>query len=308
MSAIIRNGFWNSLSNGLLAAAIAALAAGGEVRGQDVPSKPATFELKVPPEATLYVDNRPLSAASSSAVRTFRTPPLTPTQWHSYEFRVVLTRGDREFSEKQRVYFAAGDTVKRSFLNLLNDADYKMYPRQFQIPTELRIHDLRKQDEVRGFLQRDKSKRVLSDLSPAESASLEVRDALLTQVTEMDPLEIAPGAISDVTYDRMEIDLLKVSVEVRQSSQSYSTKTGRITIREADRYTCMYRQIKGDWMMEKYWSVKGDAIGDALLRWESALAANPAPINSPSTPVAPGVAPGAPVRARALLARTSLLP
>lgn len=76
----------------------------------------------------------------------------------------------------------------------------------------------------------------------------------------------------------MEADLLKVAVEVRHSSKSYSTQTGKITVREADRYYCTFRKINGDWVMEKYWSLKSDTIGDAIMRWEATLATNPAPL------------------------------
>lgn len=171
-------------------AAAIALGACNQVRGQE-----ATFSFNVPPEATLYVDNQPTTAKSTGAsgMRQFRTPSLPKGQWLFYDFRVVFYRGDREFSEKHRIYFVAGAHIKRSFMNMLNDADFKTYPRQFQIPAEMRVHDLRKLEEIRSFLEREKSKRVLGSLLAVDAARLDDRDKILTAVTEMDPIDIHPG-------------------------------------------------------------------------------------------------------------------
>lgn len=69
----------------------------------------ATITVKLPPGATLYVDNR--ASPSTEPVRQFTTPPLPRGQEYAYLMKAEVVRDGRPESVMQRVQFRAGERL-----------------------------------------------------------------------------------------------------------------------------------------------------------------------------------------------------
>ncbi|MEI7683551.1 MAG: TIGR03000 domain-containing protein [Planctomycetota bacterium] len=242
-------------------------------KDQSCLAQPAVFTFIVPPDAKVFVDRNPTTATSDT--RAFRTGPLNKGRMYYYDVLVTLQRGDQEFTYKERVDFYAGDRIQRSFLTILDDAESKSYPRKFQIVRELRILDERNQQDVLSFIDSDRSNRILAELGVQEIARLDVRDRILGDVAQRPPLDLDANTVSDVTYERVGLERLKVVLEVHNSSKQFANALGRFAVRDTVRYHCTYRKMGADWALERYSSTMGDAFGDYLRRWENGLAMQP---------------------------------
>ncbi len=78
----------------------------------------ATLIVKLPPQARLYVNERPL-APSPQTVRQFQTPPLPTHQEFAYLLRVEIDRPGGPETLTQRVAFRAGERVEVDFAGSL---------------------------------------------------------------------------------------------------------------------------------------------------------------------------------------------
>jgi uncharacterized protein (TIGR03000 family) len=77
-------------------------------------ASPAVLTVEVPAGASLYINGRLMR--TSSARRTFDTPPLEPGRAYSYLLRAEVVRGGRRVSETRRVEVRAGAVTSASFL------------------------------------------------------------------------------------------------------------------------------------------------------------------------------------------------
>jgi uncharacterized protein (TIGR03000 family) len=77
----------------------------------------ANITIELPVNATLYVDGRPTAATGS--VRQFHTPELPAGQPFYYDMRAEVEVGGRTVVEEIKVVVRAGDTLTRSFGQLL---------------------------------------------------------------------------------------------------------------------------------------------------------------------------------------------
>jgi uncharacterized protein (TIGR03000 family) len=75
------------------------------------PTASATLIVKLPPGATLYVNDQPLPP-NSQTVRRFRTPPLPVGQEYAYLLRVEYNRNGQRESLTQKVPFRPGEQVE----------------------------------------------------------------------------------------------------------------------------------------------------------------------------------------------------
>ncbi len=84
--------------------------------GSTVSSR-ATVIVKLPADAKLFAEGRPLTL--TSAERSFVTPELPTGREYSYTFRVEYERGGRTLSETQKVNVQAGKTANLEFNDLV---------------------------------------------------------------------------------------------------------------------------------------------------------------------------------------------
>jgi uncharacterized protein (TIGR03000 family) len=86
----------------------------------DVPSRPAaeraTITVKLPPGATLYVDER--RSPSQESVRSFSTPPLPAGREFAYLIKAEVVRNGQPETFSQKVPFRAGERVVVDFTSL----------------------------------------------------------------------------------------------------------------------------------------------------------------------------------------------
>ncbi len=80
-------------------------------------AKRAKLIVKMPDDAKLYVDGKPISV---SAQKTFRTPELKKGQAYYYEFRAEVVRDGKPISETRRVIVKAGAVIRADFSSLGN--------------------------------------------------------------------------------------------------------------------------------------------------------------------------------------------
>jgi uncharacterized protein (TIGR03000 family) len=73
------------------------------------PAQPASITVKLPPGATLYVDDR--KNLSADLVRKFTTPPLPHGRDFAYLFKVEVVRNGMPESVTQKVTFKAGEQL-----------------------------------------------------------------------------------------------------------------------------------------------------------------------------------------------------
>ena len=73
----------------------------------------ATITVKLPPGATLFVDDR--KSPSSEPVRQFSTPPLPTGRDFSYLMRAEIVRNGQTETFTQKVPFRAGERVDVDF-------------------------------------------------------------------------------------------------------------------------------------------------------------------------------------------------
>ena len=92
--------------------------------GADAPGSPsptptsdrATITVKLPPGATLYVDDR--KSPSAEPVRQFSTPPLPAGREFAYLLKAEVVRDGRPESLIQKVPFRAGERVTVDFTGI----------------------------------------------------------------------------------------------------------------------------------------------------------------------------------------------
>ena len=70
---------------------------------------PASITVKLPPGATLYVDDR--KNLSTETVRRFTTPPLPAGREFGYLFKVEINKNGLPETVTQKVAFRAGEQV-----------------------------------------------------------------------------------------------------------------------------------------------------------------------------------------------------
>jgi uncharacterized protein (TIGR03000 family) len=75
-----------------------------------------TITVKLPPGATLYVDDR--KSPSTSAVRQFSTPPLPVGREYAYLLRAEVVRNGQTETFTQKVPFRAGEKVEVDFTSI----------------------------------------------------------------------------------------------------------------------------------------------------------------------------------------------
>ena len=77
----------------------------------------ANLKFRLPAEAALFVDGRPVAGAG--AERTFFTPPLEAGQKYFYDVRAEVRVGGQVVTEEKRVIVTAGVELTESFPKLL---------------------------------------------------------------------------------------------------------------------------------------------------------------------------------------------
>jgi uncharacterized protein (TIGR03000 family) len=82
----------------------------------DAPSARATIVVKLPPGATLYVDDR--KSPSAEPVRNLTTPMLPPNREYAYLLKAEVMREGRPETLTQKVPFRAGERVEVDFTAL----------------------------------------------------------------------------------------------------------------------------------------------------------------------------------------------
>jgi uncharacterized protein (TIGR03000 family) len=95
-----------------------------EPTGSEPPIRPApaggaeraTITVKLPPGATLYVDDR--RSPSQEPVRSFSTPPLPPGREFAYLIKAEVLRNGQPETFAQKVPFRAGERVVVDFTSL----------------------------------------------------------------------------------------------------------------------------------------------------------------------------------------------
>ena len=80
------------------------------------PSERATITVKLPPGATLYVDDR--KSPSQEPVRQFATPPLPAGREFAYLIKAEMMRDGRPETLTQKVPFRAGERITVDFTSL----------------------------------------------------------------------------------------------------------------------------------------------------------------------------------------------
>ena len=73
----------------------------------------ATITVKLPPGATLYVDDR--KSPSTDPIRQFSTPPLPAGRDFSYLMKAEIVRNGQTETFTQKVPFRAGERVEVDF-------------------------------------------------------------------------------------------------------------------------------------------------------------------------------------------------
>jgi uncharacterized protein (TIGR03000 family) len=96
-----------------------------------------TVVVKLPADATLYAEGRPLSLTSGE--RTFVTPPLPTGRDYTYSFRAEYVRDGETISQSKRVAVRPGQSATVEFADLtLAKADAKPDPVPLTRPTSAR--------------------------------------------------------------------------------------------------------------------------------------------------------------------------
>jgi uncharacterized protein (TIGR03000 family) len=85
----------------------------GEARAAPPGGLPATVRVYLPADATLTVDDQ--ATTSTSATRSFVTPPLEPGKDYYYTFRAEFPRGSQTVTVTERVAVRAGRETVVSF-------------------------------------------------------------------------------------------------------------------------------------------------------------------------------------------------
>lgn len=80
------------------------------------PADRATITVKLPPGATLYVDDR--KSPSKDAVRQFSTPPLPANREFAYQIKAEVMRDGQPETLTQKVPFKAGERIVVDFTSL----------------------------------------------------------------------------------------------------------------------------------------------------------------------------------------------
>ncbi|MFM8272672.1 MAG: TIGR03000 domain-containing protein, partial [Gemmata sp.] len=76
----------------------------------------ATITVKLPPGATLYVDDK--KSPSKDAVRQFATPPLPAGREFAYQLKAEIVRDGQPETLTQKVPFRAGERIVVDFTSL----------------------------------------------------------------------------------------------------------------------------------------------------------------------------------------------
>jgi uncharacterized protein (TIGR03000 family) len=86
-------------------------------KGKQTMLAPAKVTVQLPPEAKLYIDDRPIKMTNQER-RTFNTPWLERGQTYFYDVRVEVVRDGKTLSDSKRVLVRPGQEVKVSFPKL----------------------------------------------------------------------------------------------------------------------------------------------------------------------------------------------
>lgn len=87
-------------------------------------AKGAKLIVDLPPDAKLFIDDRPMKTTSQHPI--FATPNLEPGKTYYYEMRVEVVRDGKVATDTKRIVFHAGDEVRESFANLAPTATEKV--------------------------------------------------------------------------------------------------------------------------------------------------------------------------------------
>lgn len=186
-------------------------------------SQNATFTVKVPHDAKVYV-NKTLMTATGE-IRKYKTPRLTAKEWDFYDFKVDLTRNNKTTFRKERVVFWDKEHVQLSFMDLIEDVEKNNYPKKDQLAHDIKMFNKR---------------------SIQEYGIREVEDFMVA------PPAINPSFITDVIYTRLEEDKLKVRIDVMKVFSDRRFGFGRITDYTSERYYLFYTMKNEEWMLESY--------------------------------------------------------
>lgn len=85
-------------------------------KDESTSSPRATLVVEVPADAKLFIDDQPMK--TTSAKRTFQTPPLQPGQQYYYMVRVEVVRDGEVKTETRRVIIRPGEEARAAFPNL----------------------------------------------------------------------------------------------------------------------------------------------------------------------------------------------
>lgn len=91
-----------------------------EKKQDESTSSRAMLVVELPANAKLYIDDQPMK--TTSAKRTFQTPPLQPGQLYYYLVRVEVVRDGEVKTETRRVIIRPGEEARASFPNLESPA------------------------------------------------------------------------------------------------------------------------------------------------------------------------------------------
>jgi uncharacterized protein (TIGR03000 family) len=97
----------------------------------------ATIVVRVPADATIYVDGR--WANLSSAVRTFVTPELPPDKEYFYTIKAEVSRKGRVIQASKRVTFRGGDEVQVDFRDLAAASPAKVVAETPSLPALIAV-------------------------------------------------------------------------------------------------------------------------------------------------------------------------
>jgi len=79
-------------------------------------AKGAKLIVDLPPDAKLFIDDRPMKTTSQHPI--FATPNLEDGKTYYYEMRVEVVRDGKVLTDSKRVVFHAGDELRESFAAL----------------------------------------------------------------------------------------------------------------------------------------------------------------------------------------------
>ena len=95
-----------------------------KTKKQTSTSQGAKIIVDLPPDAKLFIDDRPVNVTSQHPI--FATPSLEAGKRDYYEVRVEVVRDGKTLSDTKRIEFRAGDEMRESFASLVPAATEKV--------------------------------------------------------------------------------------------------------------------------------------------------------------------------------------